>query len=193
MNKPFPLPPHPDPTTHHWPWGTVPPGPGARWLVTQGRCPVLHSLYLPQSIPVPTPLCSELPSWSHIADGETEVWRGVVTSSQSCGLAGAETGGWISPAYRPSGPGQSEDHPPPTSFSSTRHLQLPHQLQVQNVRRLPFLTLFFFLTMLGLCCCSGFSLRRLHLLQSTGPRAHGLRSCDSQALEHRLNGCGAPA
>ena len=87
----------------------------------------------------------------------------------------------------------SEDHPPPTSFSSTRHLQLPHQLQVQNVRRLPFLTLFFFLTMLGLCCCSGFSLRRLHLLQSTGPRAHGLRSCDSQALEHRLNGCGAPA
>ena len=113
MNKPFPLPPHPDPTTHHWPWGTVPPGPGARWLVTQGRCPVLHSLYLLQSIPVPTPLCSELPSWSHIADGETEVWRGVVTSSQSCGLAGAERGGWISPAYRPSGPGQSEDHPPP--------------------------------------------------------------------------------
>ena len=52
---------------------------------------------------------------------------------------------------------------------------------------------FFFLTVLGLCCCSGFSLWRLHLLQSTGPRACGRSSCDSQALEHRLNSCGALA
>ena len=69
--------------------------------------------------------------------------------------------------------------------------------------------LYLFLTVLGLCCCVGFSLvaESKSLLQcvgfllwwplplrNTGSRVHGsiavvceLRSCGSQALEHRLN------
>ena len=39
--------------------------------------------------------------------------------------------------------------------------------------------------------CTGFSLQGPLLLQSTGPRACGLRSCSSGALEHRLSSCGA--
>ena len=46
--------------------------------------------------------------------------------------------------------------------------------------------------------CTGFSLRWLLLLQSTGSRqwasvvvARGLSSCNSWALEHKLNSCGA--
>ena len=69
--------------------------------------------------------------------------------------------------------------------------------------------LYLFLTVLGLCCCVGFSLVAESksllqcagfslwwplLLRSTDSRAHGsvavvheLSSCGSQALEHRLN------
>ena len=70
--------------------------------------------------------------------------------------------------------------------------------------------------MLGLCCCSGsslvvasggYSLAMVHRLlsavaslvaehrlwgtQTSGLAAHGLNSCGFQALEHRLNSCGA--
>ena len=41
--------------------------------------------------------------------------------------------------------------------------------------------------------CTGFSLRWLLLLQSTGSRACGLSSCGSWALERRLSSCGARA
>ena len=69
--------------------------------------------------------------------------------------------------------------------------------------------LYLFLTVLGLCCCVGFSLVAESksllqcvgfllwwplLLRNTGSRVprsiavvHELRSCGSQALEHRLN------
>ena len=58
--------------------------------------------------------------------------------------------------------------------------------------------------MLGLCCCVGFSLAMVSrflteeasLVESTRLAvavAHGLCSCGSQALEHRLNSCGARA
>ena len=48
--------------------------------------------------------------------------------------------------------------------------------------------------------CTGFSLRWLLLLRSTGSRragsvvvAHGVSSCGSCAVEHRLSSCGARA
>ena len=41
--------------------------------------------------------------------------------------------------------------------------------------------------------CTGFSLRWLLLLQSTGSRPAGFSSCGSQALERRLSSCGARA
>ena len=41
--------------------------------------------------------------------------------------------------------------------------------------------------------CTGFSLRWLLLLWSTGSRRAGLSSCGSQALERRLSSCGAQA
>ena len=65
---------------------------------------------------------------------------------------------------------------------------------------------FFFLAVLGLCCCGGsspvvasgsYSLvlvcssQWLLSSQSRGSREHGLHSCSSQALEHRLSSCGA--
>ena len=40
---------------------------------------------------------------------------------------------------------------------------------------------------------TSFSLQWLLLLQSTGSRVHGLSSCGSQALEHRLSSSGAQA
>ena len=62
------------------------------------------------------------------------------------------------------------------------------------------------LATLGLCCCAwavsgsysplrcaSFSLRWLLLLQSTGSRRLGFRSCGSQALECRLSSCGSRA
>ena len=39
--------------------------------------------------------------------------------------------------------------------------------------------------------CTGFSLRWLFLLRSTGSRRSGFCSCGSRALEHRLSSCGA--
>ena len=41
--------------------------------------------------------------------------------------------------------------------------------------------------------CTGFSLRWLLLLRSTGSRHTGFSSCGSWALEHRLSSCGARA
>ena len=41
--------------------------------------------------------------------------------------------------------------------------------------------------------CAGFSLRWLLLLQSTGSRRAGFRSCGSPALERRLSSCGTQA
>ena len=41
--------------------------------------------------------------------------------------------------------------------------------------------------------CTGFSLRWLLLLWSTGSRRPGFRSCGSRALERRLSSCGARA
>ena len=41
--------------------------------------------------------------------------------------------------------------------------------------------------------CTGFSLRWFLLFQSAGSRCAGFSSCHSQALEHRLNSCGARA
>ena len=41
--------------------------------------------------------------------------------------------------------------------------------------------------------CSGFSLRWLLLLRSTGSRRAGFSSCDSRVLERRLSSCGAQA
>ena len=41
--------------------------------------------------------------------------------------------------------------------------------------------------------CSGFSLQRLLLLQSTGSRAGRLSRCEAQALEHELSSCGVQA
>ena len=41
--------------------------------------------------------------------------------------------------------------------------------------------------------CTGFSLQWLLSLQSTGSRAHGLSTCGSQVLEHRLSSCGTRA
>ena len=41
--------------------------------------------------------------------------------------------------------------------------------------------------------CTGFSLRWLLLLRSTGFRRKGFSSCGSRALEHRLSSCGAQA
>ena len=41
--------------------------------------------------------------------------------------------------------------------------------------------------------CTGFSLRWLLLLRSTGSRHVGFSSCGSQALERRLSSCGARA
>ena len=64
----------------------------------------------------------------------------------------------------------------------------------------------FILAVLGLCCCTGFSLPavrgllkaaasffmeyRLWDAQPSAVAAHRLRSCGSQALEHRLSNCG---
>lgn len=46
---------------------------------------------------------------------------------------------------------------------------------------------------LGLCFCVGYPLLAMCriLLWTAGSRTHGLGSCGSQALEHRLNSCGA--
>ena len=41
--------------------------------------------------------------------------------------------------------------------------------------------------------CTGFSLRWLLLLQSTGSRPAGFSSCGLRALEHKLSSCGARA
>ena len=41
--------------------------------------------------------------------------------------------------------------------------------------------------------CTGFSLRWLLLLRSTGSRRAGFSSCGARALEHRLSSCGARA
>ena len=41
--------------------------------------------------------------------------------------------------------------------------------------------------------CAGFALQWLLLLQSTGSRRPGFRSCGSWALERRLSSCGAQA
>ena len=47
-----------------------------------------------------------------------------------------------------------------------------------------------FLAVLGLCCCSGFSaVAELGLLLVVASRGHGLSSCGSQVLEHRLSSC----
>ena len=71
-----------------------------------------------------------------------------------------------------------------------------------------FIYLFLLLPELGLrCCallslvaasrgysslwCTGFSLRQLLLLQSTGSRHAGFSSCGMWALEHKLRSCGA--
>ena len=45
----------------------------------------------------------------------------------------------------------------------------------------------------SLLWCTGFSLRWLLLLRSTGSRRVGFSSCGSRALEHRLSSCGARA
>ena len=72
------------------------------------------------------------------------------------------------------------------------------------------LFIYSFLAVLGLCCCvgfplvlvsggysslrcTGFSLRWLLLLWSTGSRRVGFSSCGAQALERRLSSCGARA
>ena len=68
--------------------------------------------------------------------------------------------------------------------------------------------IYLFLALLGLRCCvgfslavraeaplylqsTGFSLRWLLLLRSTGNRTCGFSSCNSQLLEHSLNSCGS--
>ena len=45
----------------------------------------------------------------------------------------------------------------------------------------------------GYSMCTGFSLRWLLLLRSTGSRCAGFSSCGSRALERRLSSCGARA
>ena len=55
------------------------------------------------------------------------------------------------------------------------------------------LNFYLFLTVLGLGCCAGFSLvvaHRLLIVVASLAADHGLSSCGSQALEHRLNSSG---
>lgn len=93
MNKPFPFPPHPNPTPPSLALGYRAPRARSSLAGSPGQVPCASQFIPTTEHPSPDSIVFRAPKWSHIADGETEVWRGVVTSSQSCGLLGRE--GWL--------------------------------------------------------------------------------------------------